>query len=247
VIESALSTFAQETNGEAGHADILTLSRGSDSLGFDSLHEFIAEYDQGCDYAHVWVGHGTHLAYEFEVVVRGRDTSVEVKADRPQIARVLNVFTAAAPGAALAPEPEPEIEPVVFIGHGGSAQWRDLKDHLHELHGYVVEAYETGARAGHAIRDILESMLTSSSFAILVMTAEDEQRDGTMRARQNVVHEVGLFQGKLGFARAIVLLEEGTEEFSNIHGLNQIRYSKGNIRETYGDVLATLRREFGRA
>jgi hypothetical protein len=41
-----------------------------------------------------------------------------------------------------------------------------------------------------------------------------------------------------------VLLEEEVVEFSNIHGLNQIRFHKGNIRETFGEVLATIRREF---
>jgi predicted nucleotide-binding protein len=134
--------------------------------------------------------------------------------------------------------------PVIFIGHGRDTQWRDLKDHLHEQHGFAVQAYEIGARAGHAIRDVLEEMLTSSSIAFLVMTGEDETVDGKQRARQNVIHETGLFQGRLGFARAIVLLEDGVEEFSNIHGIQQIRFSKGGIRETFGDVLATIRREF---
>jgi predicted nucleotide-binding protein len=64
------------------------------------------------------------------------------------------------------------------------------------------------------------------------------------RARQNVVHETGLFQGRLGFSRAIVLVEEETELFSNLAGIRQIRFSKGKIKETFGDVLAVLRREF---
>lgn len=131
----------------------------------------------------------------------------------------------------------------IFIGHGQNPQWRDLKDHLHEKHGYAIEAYEIGARAGHTIRDILEEMLDKSSFALLVMTGEDETKDGKLRARQNVVHEAGLFQGRLGFSRAIILLEEGTDEFSNIHGLQQIRFSKGKIIETYGEVLAVLKQE----
>jgi len=78
-----------------------------------------------------------------------------------------------------------------------------------------------------------------------VMTGEDEASGGRTLARQNVIHEAGLFQGRLGFSRAIVLLEAGTEEFSNIEGVQQIRFAKGNIKETFGDVLAVLRREFG--
>ncbi|QNL13341.1 CMP/hydroxymethyl hydrolase [Microcystis phage vB_MaeS-yong1] len=77
------------------------------------------------------------------------------------------------------------------------------------------------------------------------MTAEDEMADGTVRARQNVIHEAGLFQGRLGFTRAIVLREHGTETFSNIDGIQRIEFSKENIRETFGEVLATIRREFG--
>ncbi|HKR93789.1 MAG TPA: TIR domain-containing protein, partial [Candidatus Angelobacter sp.] len=72
----------------------------------------------------------------------------------------------------------------------------------------------------------------------------DETLDHRVLARQNVVHEAGLFQGRLGFPRAIVMLEEGVEEFSNIAGIQQVRYSKGKIKETFGDVLAVLKREF---
>lgn len=141
--------------------------------------------------------------------------------------------------------PKPAVK--VFIGHGGSQLWRDLKEHLHDHHHFEVISYETGARAGHGIRDVIEEMLNMASFAILVMTAEDEQPNGKFRARQNVIHEIGLFQGRLGFSRALVLLEQGTEEFSNIHGVAQIRFKPGAIRETFGDVLAALRREFPRA
>ncbi len=89
-------------------------------------------------------------------------------------------------------------------------------------------------------------MLEKSSIAFLVMTAEDEDSAGKMHARENVIHELGLFQGRLGFPRAIALIEESTNEFSNIHGIQQIRFSKGNIKESFGDVVATIKREFSK-
>ncbi len=64
-------------------------------------------------------------------------------------------------------------------------------------------------------------MLDKTDMALIIHTAEDEAGDGSLRARENVVHEAGLFQGRHGFRRAIVLLEEGCNEYSNIRGLSQ--------------------------
>lgn len=82
-----------------------------------------------------------------------------------------------------------------------------------------------------------------AAIAFLVLTAEDKMTDGGERARQNVLHDAGLFQGRLGFARAIVLLEEGCEEFSNIQGLGQIRFPAGNIAAAFEEVRGVLERE----
>ena len=86
-------------------------------------------------------------------------------------------------------------------------------------------------------------MLDAAAFAFLILTAEDEQADGRLYARMNVVHEAGLFQGRLGFARAIVLLEDGYEEFSNIHGLGQIRFPTGDITAAFEEIRRVLERE----
>ncbi len=216
-----------------------TVFKSSDeSWSFDTLEEFLAAFQ----------GYGSYIkkgsSRSLVVSCRGEYcTSVEIKSrNRHEIETISNIFEKHAPSCKL---PSSNRNTRIYIGHGRNPSWRDLKDHLHEQHGYDVEAYEIGARAGHAIRDILEEMLKKSSIAFLVMTGEDETASGTLLARQNVVHEVGLFQGKLGFNRAIVLLEEETEEFSNIAGIQQIRFKKGNIRATFGDVLAVLRREFG--
>jgi predicted nucleotide-binding protein len=89
----------------------------------------------------------------------------------------------------------------------------------------------------------LSEMLDDAAIAFLVMTAEDEQADGRMHARMNVVHEAGLFQGRLGFTKAIILLEEGCEEFSNIQGLGQIRFPAGRIQAIFEEVRLVLERE----
>ena len=131
----------------------------------------------------------------------------------------------------------------VFIGHGRSALWRELKDFIEGRLHLPVDEFNSVPIAGIPTSARLAELLDSAAFAFLIMTAEDEQHDGKVRARENVVHEFGLFQGRLGFARAIVLLEEGCEEFSNIHGLGQIRFPKGTISAKFEDIRAVLQRE----
>lgn len=218
------------------------LRRDNEIWEFDDAREFYAEYRKPHDTSTIRKS-DTQLSVSIDYT-KNSETTVVVKAKtRGDAECVFELFEEYYLASIEINEKETK-SPVVYIGHGRSFLWRDLKDHLSDKHNYKIEAYETGARAGHTIRDVLEEMATKSSFAILVMTGEDEGKDGKMNARPNVIHEIGLFQGKLGFSKAIVLLEEGTEEFSNIHGIQQLRFSKGNIKEVFGDVLATLKREF---
>jgi predicted nucleotide-binding protein len=215
----------------------------SETWDFDTFPEFLAAADRGRPSYHARTADSKRY---LAVAAHTSDTIVAVNAtNRDEIESIFSVFDQNAERCRLPEQEANAVPPKVFIGHGRDPQWRDLKDHLHEKHGYAVEAYEIGSREGHAVRDILEDMLDASSFALLVMTGEDETKEGKFHARQNVVHEAGLFQGRLGFSRAIILLEEGTEEFSNIAGLQQIRFSKGKIKESFGDVLAVLKRELG--
>lgn len=131
----------------------------------------------------------------------------------------------------------------VFIGHGRSHDWRDLKDFVSERLKLPWDEFNRVPVAGLTNITRLAQMLDQACIAFLVMSAEDEQADGNHHARMNVIHEVGLFQGRLGFERAIVLLEAGCEEFSNIQGLGQIRYPKGNIGAVFEEIRQVLERE----
>jgi predicted nucleotide-binding protein len=131
----------------------------------------------------------------------------------------------------------------VFIGHGRSLLWHPLKDFLQDRLGLLWDEFNRVPVAGLSNVSVLERMLDEAMIAFLVLTAEDEQADGTTRARQNVVHEAGLFQGRLGFSRAIILLEEGCEEFSNVHGVGQVRFPRGDISATFEEIRRVLERE----
>jgi predicted nucleotide-binding protein len=130
----------------------------------------------------------------------------------------------------------------VFIGHGRNPAWMALDKFLDkDLHLEIVE-FNSEPTAGGTIIDRLKAMLGSVGFAFLIMTAEDhvgKRKDG-IRARQNVIHEIGLFQGRLGFDKAIILLEEGCERFSNIDGLIYIPFPPGNIKAAFHDIRKTL-------
>ena len=202
------------------------------------MNEFFAEYPKSntARLSH----HEGQTEFIFSASKKKAYVSVKLKT-RDSIESVFQIFERDLDKSVVPIESEP-IK--IFIGHGQNKQWRDLKDHLQDLHGFEVVSYEIGARGGLSVKEVLQEMLTKSSFALLVLTGEDVDNYGEYHARENVIHELGLFQGHLGFRRAIVLKEDGIKEFSNIFGLTQIRFSQNNIRETFGEIIATIKREF---
>lgn len=226
-----------------------------ESWDYDTESEFFAEYRSEIEYAIFSIHFRFNNIFKLETYLYKREPSTDISIQltkKSDIEAVFEVFENAvsscqipkpAPPAPL-PEPPWESKVKIFIGHGKSHLWHELKEHLSDKHGFTVEAYEFGSNAGLAIKDILQEMATKSSIAFLVFTAETQDIDGNLHPRENVIHELGLFQGSLGWERGIILLEDGVTEFSNITGTQQIRFSKNSIRETFGEVLATIRREF---
>ena len=252
----ALKSLHQSADGVTElEFQALHVKTSDEEWDYDTFGEFLADY-RIARYAYLVVKRpgpqpNLKLTVHFFLTVDGSPPFTKISVGAPSRDLVENLFEVferrsadCIVSNAVDETDDSSSRPTIFVGHGRSSLWKDLKDHLQDQHHYPVVAYETGTRAGHTIRDILQEMMASSSFALLVLTGDDKISDGTYRARQNVIHEAGLFQGKLGFSRAIILLEDDVEEFSNVAGIHQIRFSKGNIKETFGDVLATIRREF---
>ena len=131
----------------------------------------------------------------------------------------------------------------VFIGHGGrSVTWRELSEYVQTTHQIECEEFNSVPVAGMAVTERLLQMKNSAGLAILLMTAEDEQANHSIRARQNVIHEIGFFQAQLGYRRVVVMVEEGCETFSN-YSLISIRFNKGNIKNAFGEIDNVLREQ----
>ena len=94
----------------------------------------------------------------------------------------------------------------IFIGHGRSPAWHVLKDFLTERLHLAWDEFNRESTPGVATKERLETMLDEAVFAFLILTAEDKRPDDSLHARDNVIHELGLFQGRLGSRRAIMLL-----------------------------------------
>ena len=83
-------------------------------------------------------------------------------------------------------------------------------------------------------------MLNAASFAFLIMTAEDEHADSTLHARENVVHEVGLFQGKLGIGVRLFCLSEAVRSSQIFMAFHTLHFRRGTVRPRLRRFLGCL-------
>src|SRR5258708_7991421 len=75
----------------------------------------------------------------------------------------------------------------VFIGHGRSQIWKDLKEFVQDRLKLRWEEFNRVSSAGIPTSQRLAEMMESARFAFLVLTAEDERKDGALQARMNVI------------------------------------------------------------
>lgn len=119
----------------------------------------------------------------------------------------------------------------VFIvhGHDETAVYK-LKDYLQNTLGFS-EPTVLSSMAGKSrtVIEAFEDEAEQTSLVFVLMTPDDVQGDGQLRARQNVIFELGYFLGQLGrrSGRTIVLLRGDVELPSDIKGMLYIRFDHG--------------------
>lgn len=129
----------------------------------------------------------------------------------------------------------------IFISHGRSEEWRKLQAYLEkDLEHNTLELAQE-ANLGRTVLQKLSEEAQKCSIAVIVMTGDDTTENGEIRARENVMHEIGFFQGFYGLNNVVLLHESGVNIPSNIHGLVYIPFAKDTIDTTFGALLRELK------
>jgi predicted nucleotide-binding protein len=122
----------------------------------------------------------------------------------------------------------------VFLSHGHNELLKlKLKDFLNSKLGRMPIILAEQSSRGLTVVEKLERVSAICCFAVVLMTKDDQQVDGGVRARQNVIHEIGFFQGKYGRKNVVLLAERGIELFTNISGIIRIEFEAEHFEECY--------------
>lgn len=121
--------------------------------------------------------------------------------------------------------PEFEAQPIkvsgnkVFIIHGHDVQLKtEVQLLLHRAGVNNIVLHEQADKGRNIIEKLIEET-ESANYAIALLSPDDELHDGTKRARQNVILEIGYFLGKLGKSRVRVLKKGDVEIPSDLSGV----------------------------
>ena len=143
-----------------------------------------------------------------------------------------------------APTHSPERKRRVFVSHGTPPDWREVQAFIERDCTIPTLELAQEPNLGRTVLQKLDEESDRCSYAVVVMTGDDKVENGALRARENVMHEIGYFQGKFGLANVCLLHEEGVNIPSNIHGLVYIPFPTGLVRAAFGALGRELHMTF---
>lgn len=130
-------------------------------------------------------------------------------------------------------------QPKAFIAHGGdSPALRKLKTFLDAL-GVQPLVVEEQASLDKTLDDKVNHYLGQADCVVILGTGDDEI-EGKLHPRQNVIHEIGLAQNTHP-GKIIYLLEEGAEFPSNIRPKVWEPFKQDNMENAFVYIVKELR------
>jgi predicted nucleotide-binding protein len=196
-------------------------------FGTDDRHvvEFV---ERGRGSVNVYWEAGQWAQYRHRVL-RAKIAAVEGYIEELQIE--LDVQGASLTAPVLSASVIPELSKKVFIVHGHDSELKQATTLLVTQLGLEPVILHQQSKQGQTIIESLSTHASKSGFAIVLLTADDVGGvKGTkhsalhLRARQNVIFEMGLFIGILGRARVCAVYETGVERPSDLDGILYVKY-----------------------
>ncbi len=138
-------------------------------------------------------------------------------------------------------EIEKDKKEFLFLSHGRSNEWYKVQSYLEKDLKYSTIELAQQPNLGRTVLQKLDEESNKCYAAIIIMTGDDSFDGGEIRARENVLHEIGFFQGKLGLSKIVLLHEEGVNIPSNIHGLVYISFPKDTVEATFVALARELK------
>lgn len=126
----------------------------------------------------------------------------------------------------------------VFVSHGSSHDWLQVQAYIERDANIRTLELAQEPSGGKTIIEKLFENAEKCDSAVIVMTGDDLVEDAA-RVRENVMHEIGFFQGKFGRRAVALLHEDGVNIPSNLAGVVYVPFPKGNITAAFH----VLRRE----
>jgi hypothetical protein len=147
--------------------------------------------------------------------------------------RLLNTIESGHGGAS-------RLQNKIFISHGTSADWMKLQFFLERNTKRPTLELAQKPSFGNTVIAKLADAANQCSHAVIVMTGDDSMRKGAHRVRENVMHEIGYFQGRLGLNRVVLLREDGVSMPSNLGGIVYLSFRPARIVDVFPKLLKEL-------
>lgn len=106
-----------------------------------------------------------------------------------------------------------------------------------------VQEWRSGRMAANDLISELDRELSHCSFAVCLLGDDASGAGSRKRANQDAVHQAGILQGRYGFGRVALLIEEGCDMFSNLAGLIRLDFPVGRVETTFLELERMLQRE----
>lgn len=121
----------------------------------------------------------------------------------------------------------------VFISHGHADDWLKVQAYIEKDVKLDTRELAQEANMGNTIIEKLFDNARLCDSAVIVMTGDDVAHENVAKVRENVMHEIGFFQGSYGRGHVILLHEAGVSIPTNLGGVAFIPYPKGSITSIF--------------